>query len=157
MPREELLSAVYMIIKNERGEILFQRRWGSKLWPHFLGLPAGHVDKGEDAYEALIREAKEELNIDITIKNIEDIFVVNRINKNLKPYYDIYFVISSYKGIIKINEPNKCQELKWLDLDNLPNDVIGFEKEALTNYKKGIKFSVIRIDEDKDMERLNKL
>ena len=82
---------------------------------------------------------------------------MNRINKNLKPYYDIYFVIRSYKGIIKINEPNKCQELKWLDLDNLPNDVIGFEKEALTNYKKGIKFSVIRIDEDKDMERLNKL
>lgn len=157
MPREELLSAVYMIIKNERGEVLFQRRLGSKLWPNFLGLPAGHVDKGEDAYEALIREAKEELNIDITTKNIEDIFVVNRINKNLKPYYDIYFFIRSYKGIIKINEPNKCQELKWLDLDNLPNDVIGFEKEALTNYKKGIKFSVIRIDEDKDMERLNKL
>lgn len=101
--------------------------------------------------------AKEELNIDITTRNIEDTFVVNRINKNLKPYYDIYFVISSYKGIIKINEPNKCQELKWLDLDSLPNDVIGFEKEALTNYKKGIKFSVIRIDEDKDMERLNKL
>ncbi len=50
MPREELLSAVYMIIKNEIEEVLFQRRWGSKLWPHFLGLPAGHVDKGEDAY-----------------------------------------------------------------------------------------------------------
>ena len=46
MSREELLSAVYMIIKNERGEVLFQRRWGSKLWLHFLGLPAGHVDKG---------------------------------------------------------------------------------------------------------------
>lgn len=156
MPREELLSAVYMIIKNERGEVLFQRRWGSKLWPHFLGLPAGHVDKGEDAYEALIREAREELNIDITTKNIEDIFVVNRINKNLKPYYDIYFVIRSYKGIIKINEPNKCQELKWVLLDNMPDDVIEFEKIALDNYEKKIKFSSIRIDEEKDMQRLNK-
>ena len=46
MPREELLSAVYIIIKNERGKVLFQRQWGSKLWPHFLGLLAGHVDKG---------------------------------------------------------------------------------------------------------------
>ena len=157
MPREEFLSAIYMIIKNEKEEILFQRRCGSKLWPDFLGLPAGHVDKGEDVYQALVREAREELNIDINAKDIEDKFVVNRINKNLKPYYDVYFVIKNYKGIIKINEPNKCQELKWLDLDNLPNDVIGFEKEAFTNYKKGIKFSVIRIDEDKDMERLNKL
>ena len=40
---------------------------------------------------------------------------------------------------------------------NLPkDDVIEFEKMALTNYKKGIKFSVIRIDEEKDMQRLNK-
>ena len=156
MSREEFLSAIYMIIKNEKGEILFQRRCGSKLWPDFLGLPAGHVDKGEDVYQALVREAREELNIDINVKDIEDTFVVNRINKNLKPYYDIYFVIKSYKGMIKINEPNKCQGLKWLDLEDLPGDVIGFEKEALTNYKKGIKFSSIRIDEEKEMQRLNK-
>lgn len=156
MSREEFLSAIYMIIKNEKGEILFQRRCGSKLWPDFLGLPAGHVDKGEDVYQALVREAREELNIDINAKDIEDTFVVNRINKNLKPYYDIYFVIKNYKGIIKINEPNKCQELKWVLLDNMPDDVIEFEKIALTNYKKGIKFSSIRIDEEKDMQRLNK-
>lgn len=156
MSREEFLSAIYMIIKNEKGEILFQRRCGSKLWPDFLGLPAGHVDKGEDVYQALVREAREELNIDINVKDIEDTFVVNRINKNLKPYYDIYFVIKSYKGMIKINEPNKCQELKWFLLGNMPDDVIEFEKMALTNYKKGIKFSVIRIDEEKDMQRLNK-
>ncbi len=35
--------------------------------------------------------------MDITTKDIEDTFVVNRINKNLKTYYDIYFVIRSYK------------------------------------------------------------
>ena len=156
MSREEFLSAIYMIIKNEKGEILFQRRCGSKLWPDFLGLPAGHVDKGEDVYQALVREAREELNIDINVKNIEDTFVVNRINMNLKPSYDVFFVIKNYKGIIKINEPNKCQELKWVLLDNMPDDVIEFEKIAFTNYKKGIKFSSIRIDEEKDMQRLNK-
>ena len=74
MSREEFLSAIYMIIKNENGEILFQRRCGSKLWPDFLGLPAGHVDKGEDVYQALVREAREELNIDINVKDIEDTF-----------------------------------------------------------------------------------
>ena len=156
MPREEFLSAIYMIIRNEKKEILFQRRCGSKLWPNFLGLPAGHVDSGEDVYQALVREAKEELSIDITTNDIEDTFVVNRINKNLKPYYDVYFVIKNYEGTIKINEPNKCQKLKWVLDDNIPDDVIEFEKVALDNYKKGIKFSSIRIDEEKDMQRLNK-
>ena len=157
MARAEFLSAVYMIIKNEKGEVLFQRRWGSKLWPNFLGLPAGHLDKEENAIDALTREAKEELDIDINSNDIEDTFVVNRINKNLKPYYDVYFVIKNYGGIIKINEPNKCQELKWINLEELPEDIIGFERVALDNYREGIKFSVIKIDEEKDMERLKKL
>lgn len=157
MARAEFLSAVYMIIMNEKGEVLFQRRWGSKLWPNFLGLPAGHLDKEENALNALIREAKEELDIDISSDDIEDTFVVNRINKNLKPYYDVYFVIKNYGGLIKINEPNKCQELKWVNLEELPEDVIGFERVAIDNYREGIKFSVIKIDEEKDMERLKKL
>ena len=156
MLRAEFLSAVYMIIKNEKKEVLFQRRCGSKLWPNFLGLPAGHLDDGENAIDALIREAKEELDIDITSLDIEDTFVVNRINKNLKPYYDVYFIVSAYKGKIKINEPNKCQELKWINLENLPDDVIGFERVALDNYRNGIKFSVIKIDEEIDMKRLGK-
>lgn len=157
MARAEFLSAVYMIIKNEKGEVLFQRRCGSKLWPNFLGLPAGHLDKEENAIDALTREAKEELDINITPNDIEDTFVVNRINKNLKPYYDVYFVIKNYGGIIKINEPNKCQELKWIDLEDLPEDIIGFERVALDNYRKGIKFSVIKIDEEEDMKKLGAL
>ncbi len=157
MARAEFLSAIYMIIRNSKGDVLFQRRWGSKLWSNFLGLPAGHLDKEENALNALIREAKEELDIDISSDDIEDTFVVNRINKNLKPYYDVYFVIKNYGGLIKINEPNKCQELKWVNLEELPEDVIGFERVALDNYREGIKFSVIKIDEEKDMERLKKL
>ena len=65
MEKENFLGAVYMIIKNEKGELLFGRRIGTKLWCGYLGLPAGHIDKGEDAYEALFREAKEELDIEI--------------------------------------------------------------------------------------------
>lgn len=89
--REKFLSSIYLIIKNKEGEILLQRRQGTKLWPGFLALPAGHLDVGEDAYEAAIREAKEELNIDIKVDNISDVFVVNRKNKSLLPYYDVYF------------------------------------------------------------------
>ena len=89
--REKFLSSIYLIIKNNEGKILLQRRQGSKLWPGFLALPAGHLDVGEDAYEAAIREAKEELDINITVDNISDVFVVNRKNKSLLPYYDVYF------------------------------------------------------------------
>ena len=65
MEREKFLSSIYLIIKNDKGEVLLQRRQGTKLWPGFLALPAGHIDEGENAYEAAVREAREELGIEI--------------------------------------------------------------------------------------------
>lgn len=147
---EKFLSSIYLIIKNNEGKILLQRRQGSKLWPGFLALPAGHLDVGEDAYEAAIREAKEELDINITVDNISDVFVVNRKNKSLLPYYDVYFELNGYNGEIKINEPNKCSELVWSNIKSLPEDMIEFEKIALNNYLNGIKFSTIYVDNEEN-------
>lgn len=149
MEREKFLSSVYLIIKNDEEEILLQRRQGTKLWPGFLALPAGHIDKGENAYEAAVREAKEELDIVISQHDIVDTFVVNRKNKSLDPYYDVYFEMDSYQGIIKINEPEKCSELVWANINNLPDDMIDFEKIALLNNQNGIKFSTIYVDNEK--------
>ncbi len=146
MEKEQFLGAVYMIIKNSEGKILLGKRKGTNLWNGYYGLPAGHIDKGEDMYEAFIREAKEELDIEIKKENIIDTFMVNRRNKTLLPYFDIYFEIKDYDGKIKINEPNKCSELKWFKINDLPKDIIEFEKEALENNLKGIKFSSIRVD-----------
>lgn len=153
MEREKFLSAVYLIIKDENNKILLQRRQGTKLWSGFLALPAGHIDEGENAYEAAIREAKEELGIIISKENIIDSFVVNRRNKSLMTYFDVYFEINNYDGIIDIKEPEKCSELVWCDIKNLPEDMIDFEIEAIKNNKLGIKFSVIDVDNEKKLIR----
>lgn len=151
MGKENFLSAIYLIIKNSEGKILLQRRQGTKLWPGFLALPAGHVDEGENVYEAAIREAREELAITITKQDIIDSFVVNRRNKSLAPYFDVYFEISSYQGKIKINEPEKCSELKWVDINNLPNDMVDFEIDAIRNRQRNIMFSTIDTDNEKTL------
>ena len=153
MEREKFLSAIYLIIRNANNEILLQRRQGTKLWPSYLALPAGHIDEGENAYEAMVREAKEELGITIKVEDIIDTFVVNRQNKSLPPYYDVYFEIKSYEGNITINEHEKCSELVWADMENLPDDVIDFEIEAIQNNLKGIKFSVTYADNEKKLTR----
>ena len=155
MGKESFLSSVYLIIKNEEGKVLLQRRQGTKLWCGFLALPAGHIDEGENAYDALVREAKEELGIEIDMKDIVDVFVVNRRNKSLPSYYDVYFELKKYKGNISIKEPEKCSELLWCDINNLPNDIIDFEKEAIINNMKGIKFSVVEADNEKKLTLKN--
>ena len=151
MEKEKFLSSIYLIIKNESGDILLQRRQGTKLWSGFLALPAGHIDEGENAYEAAIREAREELGIIISDADILDTFVVNRKNKSLAPYFDVYFELSDYEGSIDIKEPEKCSELVWANINNLPDDFVSFEKEALINNQNGIKFSVVYADNEEKL------
>lgn len=136
--KEIFKSDVHMLI-TDNNKVLFQKRKGSKLWPEYYALPAGHINEGENQYDALIREAKEELDIEIDLKNIINRYVVLRRNffeidgKKLEPYIDYYFEISKYKGTPKIVEFNKCEELIWASIEELPEPFINYEGDFLAN------------------------
>lgn len=123
----------------DNGMVLLQKRKGSKLWPGYYALPAGHIDEGENQYDALVREAKEELDIEIDPKDIEKSYVILRRNffeidgKKLEPYIDYYFEISKYQGIPRIAELDKCDELIWADINNLPEPFVNYEGEFLSD------------------------
>ena len=125
-------SAVHIILIDDN-KILLQKRKGSKLWPGYYALPAGHIDEGETQYDALVREAKEELGIEINPNDIINNYVVLRRNffeidgKILEPYIDYYFEIKKYNGVPKIIEEDKCDELLWADVNNLPEPFINYE------------------------------
>lgn len=131
-------SAVHMLIMDDN-KLLVQKRKGTKLWPGYYALPAGHIDEGENQYDALIREAKEELGIIIDPNKIINSYVVLRRNyfkidgKQLEPYIDYYFEISEYVGTPKIVEKDKCDELIWADINNLPKPFINYEGSFLEN------------------------
>ena len=137
-------SAVHIILINDN-KILVQKRKGSKLWPGYYALPAGHIDKDETQYDALVREAKEELGIEINPDDIINNYVVLRRNffeideKILEPYIDFYFEIKKYTGIPRIIEEDKCDELFWTDINNLPEPFINYqgsflEDKTITKY-----------------------
>ena len=136
--KEIFKIAVHMLIMDNN-KVLLQKRKGSKLWPGYYALPAGHINEGENQYDALIREAKEELDIEIDLKNIINSYVVLRRiffeidGKKLEPYIDYYFEISKYKGTPKIVEFNKCEELIWSSIEELPEPFINYEGDFLAN------------------------
>jgi len=62
------LRAVWLMLINSKGELWIPRRNANKkICPLYLeGSMVGHVSSGETYEEALIRETKEELNLDLT-------------------------------------------------------------------------------------------
>lgn len=134
--KEMFKSAVHMILIRD-GLILVQKRKGTKLWPGYYALPAGHIDAGENQYEALVREAQEELGIKLNLEDITKEYTVLRRNyfeidgKKLEPYIDYYFEFNDFVGTPKIMEEDKCDELIWVNPNNLPEPFINYEGDFL--------------------------
>ncbi|HBC92259.1 MAG TPA: ADP-ribose pyrophosphatase [Pelotomaculum sp.] len=65
---ENPVVGVAAVVLNDRGQLLLGRRAGScrGLWC----IPCGYVEYDEDVYEAIVREFKEETNLDIRLKGV---------------------------------------------------------------------------------------
>lgn len=69
-------------IMNERGELLLQKRAGTKERnPNKWSRTGGHVDKGETPLHAVQRETKEEIGVDI-LSNKWELLSIEKYNKN---------------------------------------------------------------------------
>jgi len=62
--RNQAVPAVYLILKKDN-QILLMRRQGSGYYDGWYSVPAGHVESGELPIDALLRETKEELGIEL--------------------------------------------------------------------------------------------
>ena len=137
--RHKIIPASYLaLIKNNK--ILLQRRFNTGYEDGKYSLVAGHVDKGETFTEAIIREVKEEAGITL---QAEDLSVVHVMNRNIESdeRIDIFFTAKKWTGNIENKEPNKCDDLSWFDLDDMPDNVIPYIKEAINCLKKKITYS----------------
>lgn len=134
--KQEARSAVNaLIIKNN--QILLLKRQNTGFCDGLYGVPAGHIDDLEMASTAMIRELKEEINLTVNKDNIEQVFTVHKLQKE-KVYIHYFFKITNFnESEIKNNEPYKCAELKWFDIDKLPENLQIYVKKAIENHQEG--------------------
>jgi 8-oxo-dGTP diphosphatase len=114
--RFKLLPVVVILLKRPDGKILIQRRQNTGYMDGSLLPPAGHLDGGEPASTAAIREAKEELDIDIDPNDLifKHIKHKPKLQDGDQEYLGLFFECRKWQGEIKINEPEKCSEQLWL-------------------------------------------
>jgi 8-oxo-dGTP pyrophosphatase MutT (NUDIX family) len=94
---------------------------------------SGHVDEGETAMDAVVRECGEELGITVKQTDLTFAHLSHRLAKD-RTYYDIYFAVGDYSGVPTIMEPDKCSELAWFPLDDLPGDMIECRRQDVQNF-----------------------
>ncbi len=102
-------------------------------------LIAGHLDGKEKVSDSMIREAFEEAGIRVSKKDLKPVKVLHR-NSGGQEYIDFFFIAEKWEGEPAIKEPNKCDDMQWFPVDNLPENILTYVKDVIENYKNGIPF-----------------
>ena len=124
--------------KDGKKQVLLSLRKNTGYRDGEYELPGGHVDQGEDLMHAMVREAKEELLIDIKEENLKIVHILHHYKGDR-----INFILTTdtYDGIPSIGEPDKCEKLEWFDVNNLPDNIMGKVKKSIEEINEGVFYS----------------
>lgn len=119
-------------------EVLLQLRRGTGYMDeHWAAAVAGHVEKGETVFAAAQREAAEEVGIvDVELSA----WCAMQRTGNGEPIderVDYFFTATSWSGVPRIIEPDKCADLRWFNLEKLPSPVVPHELNVLASVRTG--------------------
>ncbi len=132
--RFSVVPAAHVYLVRDREVLLQRRRNTGYMDGHWVAAAAGHIEAGESALAAVVREAKEELGVELKAAGLSPATLLQRTdgsNDPLQQRVDWYFLASEWSGTPTVVEPEKCAALQWHDLDDLPTPVPGYEAVVL--------------------------
>ena len=114
--------AAYVIFRKGN-KVAFVLRENTGWMDGFYGLAAGKVEEDETATQGAIREAKEEVGITLKREQLKPVLVAHRQGDD-SDWIDIMFEATSWEGELVNAEPHMHKEITWLDLKELPENII---------------------------------
>ncbi len=134
-----------MVIENEDGALLLQKRSDFGLW----GFPGGGPEDGEDAAQQAIRETREETGLiardpkAFGFASNPDYQEFRYPNGDHCHYHDILMYTTAYEGELTLNE--ESLELRWFQPDDVPEMTIPARKmlDAYLRFKETGEFQLI--------------
>lgn len=127
-----LIGAYLILIQDNK--ILLSRRNDAQ-YKGVYSLVCGHVEKGENVIDAIIREAFEEVGIKIIKEHAKVVTAVHRplanYKNNIVDIIDFFILVTDYTGKIQNLEPDKTQDVLFWDIENLPDNCVNQVKEGL--------------------------
>jgi 8-oxo-dGTP diphosphatase len=141
-----LIPAVHLFLIQDN-KILLSRRFQTGYEDGNYSVPAGHIEKGEKAIDAVIREAREEVGIILHPKDVDIVHVMQRYRSTphapeLEYRVDWFFEANEWEGEVCNAEPKKCDDVRWFPLEDLPSNIVDYVVFAIEQHKNKIKFSM---------------
>ncbi|MER6386191.1 NUDIX domain-containing protein [Streptomyces sp. NPDC001250] len=130
-----------MIILEHDGSVCLAERQGTGYADGKLNLPSGKVELGEDVFDAVIREAFEEIGVRIERDALHIVHVMYFRNPEGETRVGWFFVASHWEGTPTNMEPHKCAGLEWHPAENLPENTVRYNALGIQHWTKDEPFS----------------
>lgn len=131
-------KAVAVFVINSKNQVLLQKRSpNKKLWPNMWDITGGgHVLAGEFGFEAVIREMKEELGIDLDKNDL--LFLASMLSENIKGdiinrHMNEFYIVNKDVDETKLElQEDEVAEVKWVDKNEIVSKIKN-NREGLTD------------------------
>lgn len=124
------------------GRLLLTRRANTGYADGLLHFVSGHLEEDEDVVSAVIREAAEEIGIDVARGDLVCVHVMHHRNPEGQARVGFFFRAERWAGEPVNCEPGKCSEVVWIPADAVPGDMVAYPAEALRKIARGEVFSL---------------
>jgi 8-oxo-dGTP diphosphatase len=134
-------SYVYLLRQATAGggdEVLLQLRQNTGYRDDHWSAAAGHVERGETAYDAARREAREETGVEVGSLTFVTSMQRTAHGDPIDERIDFFFTCRTWTGEPRIVEPSKCAALGWFPLGSLPEPVVPHERFVLERLGTGL-------------------
>ena len=122
-----------------RGDrILLLRRFNTGYRDGEYSVPAGHLDGDETIMAAAIREANEEIGLQLDAEHLIFSSVMHRMEDEER--VDFFVRVQAWQDDPFNNEPDKCDDLIWADINSLPENTVPYVRKAIKNHLNGAVF-----------------
>lgn len=134
MPANLPVAVHTFLVRGE--EVLLMKRRNTGFNDDRYSIPAGRLEEGESVTAALIREAKEEVGVEIMAQDLGMPLFMNHHDERGERIY-VFCLVKKWKGVAQNREPEKCSEVVWVSRENLPLNLIEHVKVALETIENG--------------------
>lgn len=126
MSKHNFRLAINLVVCKDN-KVLLMRRYNTGWNDGMYALMGGHVENNENIFDTAIREAQEELGIKVNPENL-----IPLMSMQVSPdHVYFYFKCNKFENEPKIMEPDQCDDLKYFDIHELPENLIDADKKAL--------------------------
>jgi 8-oxo-dGTP diphosphatase len=140
VPYTSFVDVLLILVRD--GEVLLAQRDGTGYADGDWNLPSGKLELGEDLVAAIIREAREEIGVEVERDDLEMVTSVHYLNPEGDARVGFFFRARSWRGEPYNAEPHKCSQIAWFPMDELPGNTVPYTHAGVELFRRGEPFGL---------------